>query len=137
MNNLLFVYGTLLQTENEFGVYLNKNCSFLGEGKVNGTLYDIGEYPGLTINNHSETFVYGHIYQMKHPEIVLNRLDFYEGVGPTEEQPNLYTRQLIPVETSDGIVSAWTYIYNLPVIGYPIIASGNYIEYLKQKKSSG
>jgi gamma-glutamylcyclotransferase (GGCT)/AIG2-like uncharacterized protein YtfP len=137
MNNLLFVYGTLMQPGNEFAIYLNTNCSFLSTGRTKGTLYDIGSYPGLIINSISASFVHGSIYKMNAPAVILKELDFYEGVGPDEEQPNLYTRKIKIIETDFGPHEAWVYIYNLPVYGYKVIPSGDYAEYIKQKKSPG
>lgn len=32
----LFVYGTLLNQQNEFGNYLQKKCELVGEGKLKG-----------------------------------------------------------------------------------------------------
>jgi len=135
MDNLLFVYGTLMQPDNEFAVYLNSNCNFLSRGRVRGTLYDIGDYPGLIINTKVTSIVHGNVYKMNVPAEILKQLDFYEGVGPDEEQPNLYTREIRSIQTDNGSVEAWVYIYNLPVTGYKLISSGNYAEYIKQKIS--
>lgn len=130
---LLFVYGTLLQKDNQFGVYLKKYCAFLSTGKIKGRLYDIGEYPGLVLNPEGY-FINGNIYSVDSEE-VLQALDAYEGVGPLENQPNLYLRINCPVVTNCGEANAWVYVYNLPVVGLPEIKSGNYLEYIGQKKS--
>ena len=42
----LFIYGTLLNGDNEFGVYLRKHSRPYAPGYFNGHLYDLGEYPG-------------------------------------------------------------------------------------------
>jgi gamma-glutamylcyclotransferase (GGCT)/AIG2-like uncharacterized protein YtfP len=131
----LFVYGTLLQNDNQFAMYLNRHCNFITPGRIKGLLYDIGEYPGLVINTNAQ-YVSGSIYQVNNAE-VLTEIDRYEGVGADEEQPNLYLRVSHPIETADGPINAWVYVYNLPVAGLPQIYSGDYIEYLKQKKSPG
>ena len=45
-NAFLFVYGSLLDEDNEIAIYLKNNSTFYSAGKVKGKLYDIGEYPG-------------------------------------------------------------------------------------------
>ena len=134
---LLFVYGTLLQTENHYARYINQHCSYISSGKVKGLLYDLGEYPGMIAVNKNNAWVYGSVYQMDNPTAVLKVIDEYEGVGPEENQPNLYKRISMPVETPYGIQDAWVYLYNLPVKGLRPVPEGNYLEYIKQKKSPG
>jgi len=131
----LFVYGTLLQPGNQFAGYLSRHCTFIANGKVNGVLYDIGEYPGLIVNG-GESFVYGSVYRIDKDEL-LKKIDAYEGYGPDEEEPNLYIRTMLSILTTNGSINAWVYIYNHPVDCLPRIPSGNYLEYLKQKKSPG
>jgi gamma-glutamylcyclotransferase (GGCT)/AIG2-like uncharacterized protein YtfP len=137
MHNLLFVYGTLLQPGNPLAESLKRTCTYLSPGKIKGLLYDIGEYPGVIINNHAAAYVHGSIYQLNHPPENLKVFDNYEGFGPGQEQPNLYIRTLASIETGQGFIDAWIYLYNLPVDGLSLIQSGNYAEYIKQKKSPG
>jgi gamma-glutamylcyclotransferase (GGCT)/AIG2-like uncharacterized protein YtfP len=137
MNNLLFVYGTLLQPGNDFADYLKRNCTCLFTGKLKGLLYDIGEYPGAIISNNTEGYIHGGIFKLHHPVENLRMIDDYEGYGPEQELPNLYIRSITSIETDKGFVNAWVYLYNLPVDGLPQIKSGNYAEYVRQKKSPG
>lgn len=125
-NPFLFVYGTLLSKNIEFGAYLSTNCSYLKDGMFKGSLFDAGEYPGALFNRGSEGFVYGRVFYMNNPAKTLGVLDEYEGVGENEAQPNLFTRQLIEVETDDEPVICWTYLYNLPVDELWQIISGRY-----------
>ncbi|MET3980340.1 gamma-glutamylcyclotransferase (GGCT)/AIG2-like uncharacterized protein YtfP [Mucilaginibacter sp. UYP25] len=133
MTHLLFVYGTLLQPGNPFANYLKQNCKYASMGKIKGVLYDTGEYPGLIIGAEAQSFVHGSIYKLHHPERNLKVIDDYEGVGPGQEQPNLYIRKIQSIETQNGAVDAWVYLYNLSVNGLPIIAPGNYTEYIAKK----
>ncbi|WP_454802388.1 gamma-glutamylcyclotransferase family protein [Mucilaginibacter phyllosphaerae] len=137
MTDLLFVYGTLLRKGNPFANYLLQNSNYVFAGKIKGILYDIGEYPGLIITGNNHNYVYGSIYKLRQPEENLKIIDDYEGVGLDQEQPNLYTRQSAKIISETGAVDAWVYVYNRPVDGLPIIPSGNYMEYSKQKKSPG
>lgn len=134
MAHLLFVYGTLLQPGNGFAQYLTDNSTYLNTGYISGTLYDIGEYPGLIINEQAGR-VYGSIYEINNEALEL--IDDYEGYAPERDEPYLYIRVMVPVETSEGIINAWVYVYNLPVDGLQLIDSGNYMEYIAQKKSPG
>ena len=127
----LFVYGTLLDRQNEFGDYLNAKCSFYADGKFKGRLYDIGEYPGAVPVADGSDYVYGKIFLVNDPDSVMKRLDDYEGFGANQPQPNEFTRQLVVIETTDETVGCWMYLYNLPVDKVFRITSGNYLHYIK------
>ena len=122
----LFVYGTLLNDSNSYGAYLQQHCTLLQAGKFRGRLYDIGEYPGAISDVSSDQYVHGSIYRMDEPEKILKIIDDYEGFGNDQEQPNLFLRILIPIETMDAQVECWVYVYNLPVDGLLLITSGRY-----------
>ncbi|MCD8740142.1 gamma-glutamylcyclotransferase [Mucilaginibacter roseus] len=126
--NLLFVYGTLLIKHNEFAAYLQKHCTFISKGRIAGTLYDIGEYPGAVIDN-SGGYVYGSVYSIDKPDEILPVLDDYEGLSPNDPQPQEYLRLLSPIETDEALLSCWMYVYNWPVDRLKIIDGGNYLTY--------
>jgi gamma-glutamylcyclotransferase (GGCT)/AIG2-like uncharacterized protein YtfP len=92
-------------------------------------LYDVGEYPGAVADDHVDGFVHGSIYIMDNAPLVLERLDDYEGFGPEQEQPNLFIRQLVDIETNNRNVLCWTYLYNRSLNGLIPITSGDYIAY--------
>ncbi|MEO6979433.1 MAG: gamma-glutamylcyclotransferase family protein [Mucilaginibacter sp.] len=123
----LFVYGTLLDKHNEFGAYLNANCTFYADGRFKGKLYDIGEYPGAIAAINGNNYVHGKIYRLNNAEQVFKQLDYYEGFGPEEAQPNLFTRALLTIEVGTETVECWVYLYNLPVAGLTLIESGIYL----------
>ena len=129
INNYLFVYGTLLNADNEFAIYLKNNCSFYANGKFKGRLYDIGEYPGAIADSHYAGYVYGSIFIMGDAVSALKSLDDYEGFRPKQEQPNLFVRDTIAVVSDKGIINCWCYLYNLPVDGLNLIISGDYLTY--------
>jgi len=133
INDLLFVYGSLLSADNEFAKYLSQNAIFYGDGKLIGKLYDMGEYPGAILSDDATYDISGSIVRLNNPEQVLKILDDYESFGEDQEQPNLFVRELLPVITSDGAINCWIYLYNLSVAGLPEIRSGNYQSYIKQK----
>jgi gamma-glutamylcyclotransferase (GGCT)/AIG2-like uncharacterized protein YtfP len=127
ISSYLFVYGTLLNKKNEFGAHLNANYFFYADGKFNGTLYNIGEYPGAILNAESDYYVYGKIFMVTDPDNILQLLDDYEGFGADQQQPNEFTRKLIAIETPDKVVECWVYLYNLPIDGLSVIESGKYL----------
>lgn len=129
-DSYLFVYGSLLDDSNEFAVYLKQNCTFYNKGKFEGKLYDMGLYPGAIVSAGSGEYVFGSIFFVNDPRFAFKVLDDYEGFGPYQSYPNLFTRQLVSIKTADSNVDCWTYLYNLPVIGLPQIISGDYLAYL-------
>lgn len=130
-NDLLFVYGTLLLADNEFANYLTRNSTFCCRGKIKGKLYDTGSYPALTIGIKENYDVWGTIYRLRDAKEVLRHLDPYEGFGEGEEQPYLYIREALPIETEQGLMTCWVYLYNRSVEELREISTGDYLNYLK------
>ncbi|HVW97594.1 MAG TPA: gamma-glutamylcyclotransferase family protein [Mucilaginibacter sp.] len=122
----LFVYGTLLDRQNDFGDYLHKNCSFYIAGKIKGRLYDFGEYPGAVLDKDSDTCIHGKIFRIKEADEVLKKLDEYEGYGPDEEQPHLFVRKLVSVNAGGNTLNCWIYLYNRSVAGLVPVQGGEY-----------
>jgi gamma-glutamylcyclotransferase (GGCT)/AIG2-like uncharacterized protein YtfP len=128
----LFVYGTLLDDTNEFAVFMRSHCNFVKKGKFKGLLYDIGQYPGAVSDVHTQSYVHGSIYLMDNAPFVLEKLDDYEGYGPEQEQPELFVRKLIAIETNNHLIDSWVYLYNREVTSLTYIPSGDYLVYKKQ-----
>ena len=129
-NDLLFVYGSLLDGHNEFGQYLKRNSAFVSNGSFIGRLFDCGEYPGATADINGYT-IKGSVYRLKSPALNLEMLDDYEGFGFEQEQPNLFVRNQITVSGIDQEFKCWVYLYNLSVAGSTEITSGDYLAYIK------
>jgi gamma-glutamylcyclotransferase (GGCT)/AIG2-like uncharacterized protein YtfP len=129
MSDLIFVYGTLMRGfDHPMSKLLASRADFLGEASCRGRLYMIAHYPGLLHSMAESDVVHGHLFQMRDPDTLLAVLDDYEGIGPDEEQPTLYLRELLPVRLGDGnVTQAWTYIYNRPVTEAKRIASGRFL----------
>ena len=128
MNDKLFVYGTLLDEDNKYGVYLRDNSKFYSQGTVKGKLYDIGEYPGAVLLPGGKDAIYGIILKMDDPETALELIDIYEGFGKGHQQPNEFIRILADADTENGPVTCWIYVYNLPTPGLILIENGRYIK---------
>ncbi len=132
MNQLLFIYGTLLQTTNEFAIYLQKNSTFYAKGKFKGNLYDIGEYPGAVLDKNEQSYVHGNIVLLNDPSI-LKTIDSYEGYGLKQPKPYLFIRKLIKAETDNDVIECWIYLYNKPVTGLHQIIIGDYLAYKNKR----
>jgi len=98
----------------------------------------MGSYPA-GIPAEEEVFIVGELYQIKHENEfswAFGQLDDYEGVNVEEDEMQLYRREITDVICNGQVTKAWIYWFNGEVSGRPVIASGDMIEYLNQKKSS-
>nr|SPS05747.1 conserved protein of unknown function [Candidatus Nitrotoga fabula] len=126
----IFVYGTLLRGMLRAPV-LN-DSEFLGLGFIQGSFYDLGEYPGVQDGNDP---IYGEIYQID--TSTLEKLDRIEGYNPAAERQSLYLRKNVFVTPFDGgtPIEAITYFYNGDITGCNPIACGDYRRYIMENTS--
>lgn len=136
-NHQLFVYGSLRSGFNHPAyAYISNHFTLVGHAKVKGKLYDLGAYPAA-LPTGDEFFIQGELYQLKEQEEftwAIAQVDDYEGVNPEPGETALYVRETTQVYINDQITDAWIYWYNKDVSGKPLIASGDVLEYLQQKK---
>ena len=93
--------------------------------RVQGSLYDFGEYPGLVADQAG--WVAGELYRIGDLAERLLALDRVEGYDPTDEAGSLYVRRRTSVRLADGASrEAWLYVYNGPPGRGPRIASGDW-----------
>jgi gamma-glutamylcyclotransferase (GGCT)/AIG2-like uncharacterized protein YtfP len=131
MANLVFFYGTLMTPFNRAGRRrVDQDLAYAGRGTISGALFDLGIYPAAVPA--PDGYVWGEVYEMSHPTIVLQALDELEGFRAAEPESSLYTRVLTPVTLEDGrVVEAWAYFYNAPLGRAERIQSGDYLEHLR------
>jgi gamma-glutamylcyclotransferase (GGCT)/AIG2-like uncharacterized protein YtfP len=131
MADLVFFYGTLMTPFNRAGrLRVDQHLVYTGRGTIAGVLFDLGIYPAAVPA--SDARVWGELYRMSHPTIVLQALDELEGCRADEPESSLYTRALTPVTLEDGrVIDAWAYFYNAPLGRAERIHSGDYLEHLK------
>jgi gamma-glutamylcyclotransferase (GGCT)/AIG2-like uncharacterized protein YtfP len=129
--DLVFFYGTLMTPFNRTGRHgLDQHLEFKGRGSIEAALFDLGIYPAAVPSPDGR--VWGEVYEMLRPVIVLRALDEIEGYRPSEPEYSLYTRRLTPVTMDDGtVVQASAYFYNAPLGRAERIASGDYLEHLR------
>ncbi len=131
MADLVFFYGTLMTPFHRTGrLRIDQHLVYAGRGTIEAALFDLGIYPAAVPATDGR--VWGEIYEMMHPAIVLSALDEIEGFRPGEQDSSLYVRALTPVTTEGGAtVDAWAYFYNAPLGRAQRIESGDYLEHLK------
>ncbi len=135
MNDCLFVYGTLMSgLVTPIATYLKENSIFLGEAVLEGTLYDIGKYPGIIPKKGSDSWVQGHVFQLSSAQEMWPIVDRYEGIGPEFPEPMEYIRVEVPILLNGVALNCWVYQYNYSIEGLSIIRSGNYLEHLKESR---
>ncbi len=126
----LFVYGTLRSDpSHEMFHILARHAKFLGEARVAGRLFDLGEYPGMVLQP-SDSYVKGELYdiQTDHWNEVIEQLDRYEGCTDSDPQPHEYCREVVQAKLTNGrTIKAWAYVLNRPVAGLSEITSGDYL----------
>jgi gamma-glutamylcyclotransferase (GGCT)/AIG2-like uncharacterized protein YtfP len=134
----LFVYGSLRSGfKSQAYEYISRFFSFVGDAKVKGKLFDLGNYPA-GVPTEDERYIIGELYTIKHqPEFgwAIGQLDDYEGVAVESDEIQLYQRGLVDVIINDSTTAAWIYWYMGSVEGKPLIESGDMIQYLQQKNN--
>ena len=132
----LFVYGSLRSGFKAPAYeYISRFFNFVGDAKVKGKLYDLGEYPAGK-PAHEENWIIGELYAIKNEHEfswAIGQLDSYEGVNTEQGEIQLFRRELTNVLMNEKVVVAWIYWYNGSVDGKPAIASGDMMEYLQKK----
>jgi gamma-glutamylcyclotransferase (GGCT)/AIG2-like uncharacterized protein YtfP len=136
-NHQLFVYGSLRSGFNHPAyAYISDNFTLIGDAKVRGKLYDLGEYPAA-LPDSGDHFIVGELYAMKEDQEfswVIAQIDDYEGVYAEPGESPLYRRELAAIYLHNQETTAWIYWYNNDIIGKPVISSGDVLQYLQQKK---
>jgi gamma-glutamylcyclotransferase (GGCT)/AIG2-like uncharacterized protein YtfP len=113
----LFAYGTIM-TGFSRRALLGPSAALEGRGRVRGSLYDFGEYPGVVLDDGG--WVAGELYRVPDLTARLPALDRAEWYDPADDAGSLYVRRRVPVRLDDGDVrEAWIYVYNRPLGGPP------------------
>ena len=97
---------------------------FIADATVNGSLYDLGSYPGLQLSN-SSSVVVGELYEID--DELLEQLDEFEASSN-------YLRKPVEIPLGAQQKTCWTYepdpnFYSLSAL----IASGDWLEYARTK----
>ena len=131
----LFVYGTLRKRlpSGRF-LLLASHAEFVGNGMVQGKLYEVEGYPGLVLSGNPKDQVAGEVL-LTEPQAILERLDEYEGCSTIYPQPQEYKRVKGTIVLEEGrSVSAWIYLFNRPTAKLKQIISGDFLEFIQAKQ---
>lgn len=116
------VYGLLRAGESGFEQFgLAGAFAPLGPCIIPGTLFDLGDYPGLILG---EGRVAGELFGVRDAS-VMPRLDAYEDYWPGEPQRSRYERVRISLVTPAR--SAWVYVWRRAVDPARRIESGDWL----------
>ena len=133
----LFVYGSLRSGfRSPVYEYISRFFTLVGDAKAKGKLYDLGDYPAA-IPVSEDFFILGELYTIKNEQEfswAMAQLDDYEGLNVEANEERLYQRKITDVFINDLVTTAWVYWYIGDVTGKPVIASGDILEYLNNKK---
>jgi gamma-glutamylcyclotransferase (GGCT)/AIG2-like uncharacterized protein YtfP len=132
----LFVYGSLRSGfRSPAYEYISPFFNFIGEARVRGKMYDMGEYPAA-VPTDEDSFIIGELYRIKNESEfswAIGQLDDYEGVYAEPGEQLLYYRGMAEVLVNNETVKSWMYWYNGDVTGKPQIHSGDVLEYTRAK----
>jgi len=131
VGDLVFFYGTLMAGfDRRRRVGIDSKLTYAGRGSIQASLFDLGIYPAAVPA--PEGVVWGEVYEVADPNVVLAALDDIEGYRPDDPDRSLYIRQQAEVRLPDGHTApAWVYFYNAPLGQAPRIPSGDYLEHVK------
>ncbi|MBC7929400.1 MAG: gamma-glutamylcyclotransferase [Rubrivivax sp.] len=122
--HLVFVYGTLRRGNARAMSIRFPNSKFIADAKVSGSLYDLGAYPGLLLDD-SNSSVIGEVYEVD--DEILNELDEFEASSD-------YLRKQVEISFDTHRKLCWTYEPNAEFHTlHTLITSGDWIEYAKTK----
>lgn len=134
--NQLFVYGSLRSGFHSPAYeYISRYFTLVGNGKVRGKLFDLGEYPA-GVKSNENSFIVGELYRVTNEnetDWAIAQLDDYEGVFAEPGEESLYKRETVDVHLDNQITKAWIYWYSGDVRGKPLVESGDILEYMKGK----
>lgn len=125
------MYGSLMAgVQSRVAQTLHQQASLVGRGSIRGDLYDLGQYPGLVLNQQAD-YTLGHVFKLNKGPELLAFLDDYEGIIPGHPDQSEYYRATAPVLVNEEELTCWMYLYNQPVEGLTRIEGGDYLSYLQ------
>lgn len=105
----VFVYGTLKKGGHFHDVL--RDSHFIGEGVVEGQLYNMGTFPGL-VQEAGE--VRGEVYALG-SGVSLERIDHLEGFFTESPHKSLFVRKQRKIEVDGKEHLVWVYYFNMDV----------------------
>lgn len=126
----VFVYGLLRPGCAGFAeLNLAERTVIIGRDRIAGTLYDLGDYPGVTLGGGSS--VAGELLLLQ-DKGVLADLDAYELYSPNDLAGSEYVRT--EVTTLSGRL-AWVYVYGHSLADRSIIEGGDWLAFERERQA--
>lgn len=120
---LFFVYGTLRRGDDNDITQLQPPPRFVAHATIRGTMYHLGGYPGVALDNSSE--IVGEVYAVS-PELE-RKLDAIESEYPA--QSDEYFKRDIQVKVNGELLDCCVYEINPAyVLGKPVIRCGDWVK---------
>lgn len=102
----VFVYGTL-KKGGRFASRFDEFRKSCKAGKVKGTLFSLGSFPGIVLSGDTE--VRGEVHEYNNAKNVEAALDRIEGFISPGNLHNLYEKRKVNVETATGTEECYLY----------------------------
>ncbi|WP_461206214.1 GNAT family N-acetyltransferase [Clostridium sp. DL1XJH146] len=129
----IFIYDNLLKELSYIeDIGEDKMLRFYKEGEANGTMYDLGNCPGIVPN--SNNIIVGQVFEVLDSKAI-EILDEFEGFYAETPTKSEYVRKRIKLNNEN--IYAWIYYYNRVVDNYAIIKSGSWIDNLNKFREYG
>ena len=123
LKRYVFVYGTLRKGQERDINDLQPAPIFKGNSQINGTLYDLGSYPGVRLGG--LTWVRGEVYQITSE--LEKKLDEIEEVWP--QQSAEYVRRDVVVQCVGAVFDCLVYeVGEVRTFGRAVITSGDWVK---------
>ena len=126
VKHFVFVYGSLRSGNAGAMSTRFPDAKFVSGAHVRGSLYDLGEYPGLLLDE-SKSLIVGEVYEVN--DDTLNRLDQFELSSD-------YVRKEVEVDAGANKMKCWIYVPSYGPDFYSkrtLITSGDWMEYARTK----
>lgn len=119
----VFVYGTLRKGDSNDITQLTPAPVYLGNSQINGNMYHLGGYPGVTLGGSG--IIVGEVYAITEP--LEKILDGIESEYPA--QADEYFKRDIQVSVNNQMLDCIVYEINAAYIqGKPQIISGDWVK---------
>ncbi len=130
----LFVYGSLRKSFHHPAYeYITRYFHFIANAKVKAVMVDMGDFPAAGPVEF-DNYIVGELYKIKNQsefDYAFAQLDDYEGLCVEAGETALFRRELVAVECETEKINAWVYWYNGNLEGFPIIKSGDILDFKK------
>jgi len=106
----IFVYGTLKEKFSLDGQCTTKRKLVIKNIKINGTLFNLGPFPGVKFN--TKDVVIGEIHTFENKKKTLAIMDSIEGYDSKNKNKSLFIRKLISIIYKNNKIKAYAYEFN-------------------------